>query len=183
MVHLKVKLILILPVVLLVSATSVSAHCPLCTLGAAMAAGTAAYFGVSQAAIGVFIGAFAVSIGWWISNLLKKEYFRHQRMALIVLSFLTTVFPLLPLMQAITPVYISWFGDYGSIFNRTYLISQFLVGSLIGSVLVCVAPSLSRKISEMREDKTIPYQGMMITFLLLIIAAIGAHFLMGGYYG
>lgn len=148
---------------------SAYAHCPLCTVGAAAAAGGAAWLGVSKIVIGIFIGAFAVSIGWWVSNLIKKQYIPFQKPLIILFSFATTVFPLLGLnvMQSIYPVYVSLAGDYGSLLNRTYILNLFLIGSVIGGFIVSLTPWLSRKITIMRNGKMLPYQGILLTFLLL----------------
>lgn len=150
------------------------AHCPLCTLGAVAVAGGAAWLGVSHIVIGLFIGAFAVSLGWWFSGILKKSYFRYQKLAIILFFFLTTVLPLLPLIKAPTPypLYISFFGEYGSMFNRTYLFNLFLVGSIIGGLIVSLTPSLSKAITSWRKGKTLPYQGLTLTFILLITSGI-----------
>lgn len=148
---------------------SAYAHCPLCTVGAAAAAGGAAWLGVSKIVIGIFIGAFAVSIGWWVSNLIKKQYIPFQKPLIILFSFATTVFPLLGLnvMQSIYPVYVSLAGDYGSLLNRTYILNLFLIGSILGGLIVSITPWLSRKITIMRNGKMLPYQGILLTFLLL----------------
>lgn len=152
---------------------SAYAHCPLCTVGAAAAAGGAAWLGVSKIVIGIFIGAFAVSIGWWVSNLIKKQYIPFQKPLIILFSFATTVFPLLGLnvMQSIYPVYVSLAGDYGSLLNRTYILNLFLIGSVIGGFIVSLTPWLSRKITIIRNGKMLPYQGIMLTFILLIISS------------
>ena len=152
---------------------SAYAHCPLCTVGAAAAAGGAAWLGVSKVVIGVFIGAFAVSIGWWVSTLIKKQYVPFQRPLIILFSFVTTIFPLLGLdvMQSIYPVYVSLAGDYGSLLNRTYILNLFLIGSILGGLMVSVTPWLSRKITIMRNGKMLPYQGILLTFLLLVISS------------
>src|SRR3989339_671279 len=113
------KLIAFFPFLLLMQ--SAYAHCPLCTAGAAFAAGGAAWLGISKAIIGVFIGAFAVSTGWWVSNLLKKKYIPFQKIVLILVSYIATVLPILPLMPGFYPLLISFSGDYGSLLNRTYL--------------------------------------------------------------
>lgn len=168
------KLFLFLLFFILVPA--VYAHCPLCTIGAAAAAGGAAYFGVSQIIIGIFTGAFAVSIGWWISRLIKKKYIPFQRAVLVLLSFATTIFPLLPLLTDMKPYYLSWFGDYGSLFNRTYLVNMFMVGSIIGGIVVCFTPWLSEKISRMRKNRTIPFQGTALTLIILIIISLIIQF-------
>lgn len=164
------KLLALTPALFLIE--TVQAHCPLCTAGAVVAAGGAAWLGVSNIVIGIFIGAFAVSIGWWISRLIKKKYIPFQRTSIIILSFLTTIIPLLPLMKSPYPFYISLIGDYGSLLNRTYLINLFLLGSLIGGFIVCLTPYLSKKISALRNKKIFPYQGIILTFILLIIISI-----------
>ena len=160
------------------SVEGAAAHCPLCTIGAVAAAGGAAYFGVNKAIIGIFIGAFAASMGWWIAGLIRKQYFKFQRAALVIFSYLTTVIPMMPLMKESTPypVYIMLFGGYGTLLNRTYLFDLFFVGSLIGLGIVSTAPWLSKKMTEARKGKMFPYQGMAITFGLLLIASLIMQF-------
>src|SRR3990167_8283639 len=155
----KLKKFLGLPLFLAL-AQSAYAHCPLCTVGAAAAAGGAAWLGVSKIVICIFIGAFAVSIGWWVSNLIKKQYVPFQKPLIILFSFATTVFPLLGLevMRSNYPALISFFGDYGSLLNRTYILNLFLIGSILGGLIVSITPWLSRKITIMRNGKMLPYQ-------------------------
>lgn len=148
------------------------AHCPLCTAGAGLAAIGAQWLGVGTAPIGIFIGAFAVAIGLWMSKLLKKEYVSYQKTILVLGSFALTVLPLLPLMPGLLPLYISLGGEYGSIMNRTYTINLFLLGSLVGGILLGISPQISRKITEMRGGKLIPFQGLALTFILLLGVAL-----------
>ena len=152
---------------------SAYAHCPLCTVGAAAAAGGAAWLGVSKIVIGVFIGAFAVSIGWWVSNLIKKQYVPFQKPLIILFSFATTIFPLLGLevMRSNYPLLVSFFGDYGSLLNRTYILNLFLIGSILGGFIVSMTPWLSNKITQIRNGKMLPYQGILLTFLLLAVSS------------
>jgi len=159
------------------TAKMVYAHCPLCTAGAAAAAGGAMWLGVNNAAIGVFIGAFAVSMGWWLSKFIKRQYVPLQRSIIILLSFITTILPLLPLLADKQGFYLSLIGDYGSLLNRTYLIDLFLVGIIIGGFIVSIAPWLSKKIAELRNGRAMPYQGIILTFALLIIAGVAVQLL------
>ena len=149
-------------------ASSVAAHCPLCTMGAAAAAGGALYFGVTILVIGIFIGAFAVSTGWWISRMIKKEHFRGQKWVIIIFSFVLTIIPMLPFFTQISPLSIWWFGEYGSLFNRTYLLNDFIMGSIFGGVIVCSTPWVSAKITSLRQGKMIPFQGLILTLGLLL---------------
>jgi len=170
------KLLALFPSLLFIK--SAYAHCPLCTAGAAFAAGGAAWLGISKAAIGIFIGAFAASTGWWASNLLKKKYIPFQKPLLILFSFIATIIPLIPLMESTYPVYVSWIGDYGSLLNRTYLFNMFLAGSILGGFIVCITPWLSKKIIEMRNGKMVPYQGIILTFTLLVILSAAVELIL-----
>ncbi len=150
----------------------VDAHCPLCTFGAIAIAGGAAWLGISNGVIGLFIGAFAVSMGWWVSNMIKKKYIPYQLWVLVISSYLLTILPILSLIGNSTyPFYVSITGDYGSWLNRTYLVNLFLLASILGGLIVLISPRLSRKISKIRIGITFPFQGMIITFLLLLLTA------------
>lgn len=150
--------------------STVSAHCPLCTAGAAVAAGGAVYLGVSKVVVSLFIGAFAMSMGMWFSKVIKKKYVPFQNFLLITAIFLATVLPIMPIMIHTVPYYLSLFGGYGTLFNKTYMINLSLYGSLFGGLIMFVSPSLNKKIKKIRDGKGIPFQGILITFLLLLIS-------------
>ncbi len=152
---------------LLLAPALARAHCPLCTIGAAAAAGGAAALGVSYSAIGVFIGAFAVSVGWWVARIIKKEYIRFQRELIILFSYVTTIWPMTAFLSDIRAWYLSWLGPYGT----TIPVDMFIVSSLIGGGVVCITPWLSEKITEWR-GKHISYQGMILTLVLLALVGI-----------
>lgn len=163
----KLLLFLMVPIFLIKGAL---AHCPLCTAGAAVAAGGAIWLGVSPVIVSLFIGAFAVSMGWWFARLIKKRYIPFQRTLIIILSFALTVIPILPIISLPAPFFVSLMGGYGSLLNRTYMIDLSLVGSFVGGLIVLISPGVSNKITKLRNEKHIPYQRMLTTFLLLLIA-------------
>ena len=45
----------------------------------------------------------------------------------------------------------------------------FLIGSIIGGIILLISPFISKLISNLRNGETIPFQGIAITFLLLIL--------------
>ena len=173
------KLLYLLSFFFLFLIKNLEAHCPLCTAGAMVAAGGAAYLGVDSIVIGIFIGAFAVSMGLWISKLIKKQYVPYQTYLLVLISFLTTVLPVIFALpnseHEVYPWYISIAGDYGTLLNRTYLFSKVLVGSIIGGIITIFTPRLSKLITKARHGKTFPFQGVAVTFLTLIIIGIIAQ--------
>lgn len=144
----------------------VMAHCPLCTVGAGVAGAGAIWLGVSKVVVALFIGGFAMSMGMWFSKLPKKTYVPFQKTLIVLAIFLTTILPLLPIFKAIGPLYLSFIGDYGT----TYAINYSLVSSLFGGLIVFISPTISKKISKLRKNKVIPFQGVMLILFLLIIS-------------
>ena len=153
------------------------AHCPLCTAGAGLVAIGAYWAGVNGLTIGLWLGAFAMALGLWIARLVKRKYFRFQYMAIWAFSWATTLPPLKMLLSDYTSIYINWGGDYGSLFNRTYPINLFLIGGVLGAVIIHVSPSLSKLISAYR-GRTLPYQGIVITFILLLFVSLITQFIL-----
>lgn len=169
----KISLLIAAFTILIFLTGTAGAHCPLCTVGAAAAAGGAVWLGVSKLVVGLFVGAFAVSMGFWISRKIKKSYIPFQKALIIVLSFVLTILPLLPTISSQPyPLYITLFGDYGSLFNRVYLINASLLSSLIGGVIVAFSPKISSILTKSRRGKKIPFQGVIITLSLLLIIGI-----------
>lgn len=147
------------------------AHCPLCTAGAGALAVLAAYLGVSTFTVGVLIGAFALALSLWIAGMPKKEYFRYQRPILAIVIFLGTVLPIMPLVQDYAPLYVSLWGKYGNLLNRTYAVNLYLAGVPLGMLVLWLSPSISRMLTRVR-GRQLPYQGLGITFLLLIVIGV-----------
>ncbi|MBI4116371.1 rhodanese-like domain-containing protein [Candidatus Pacearchaeota archaeon] len=154
----------------------VSAHCPLCTIGAGAAAGAAVWLGVGKVVVALFIGAFAMSIGMWFSKLIKKQYVPFQKTAIVAIVFLTTLLPLLPFFKAIGPLYLSFIGDYG----KTYAINYSLASSLLGAFVVFISPFASKQISKFRDGKIIPFQGTVLTLSLLVVLGAFMQFTLTG---
>lgn len=169
----KTKLLLF-PVLFLVLIKQSFAHCPLCVVGAATLAVGASYLGVSKAVIGLFIGAFAVAIGWWVAKLIKKQHIPYQKSIIILFSFLTTIIPMISIIKGAYPLYISFVGQYGT----TYAVNLFLSGSLVGGFVVLIAPWLSETITKLRNGKQIPFQGILLTFVLLAVLSIAVQWVM-----
>ena len=145
----------------------VMAHCPLCTIGAGAAAAGAVWLGVSKIVVALFIGTFAMSMGMWFSRVIGKRwsYIPFQNIFVSIAIFALTVWPLIPIFKSIGPLYLPFIGEYG----KTYAFDYSLVSALMGGLIVFISPSLSKKITEIRNGKLIPFQGIVLTLLILII--------------
>ncbi|MBI2542265.1 hypothetical protein HYV80_06155 [Candidatus Woesearchaeota archaeon] len=168
----KIRFFLIALAILPIMPQTALAHCPLCTVGAAFVAGGAAVFGVHRMVIGIFIGAFAASMGMWFGRAINKRFIPFQKTAVVLASYFLTVLPIWPLLKDAHPLLLNSAGDYGSLLNRTYLVDYFLIGSVIGSLIVVISPFLSEKITSVRKGRHIPFQGIALTFLMLIIIGV-----------
>ena len=154
-------------------ASRVVAHCPLCTIGAGAAAGAAVWLGVSNVAVILFIGAFAMSMGMWFSRIIKRKFIPFQKIIILVGVFALTFFPLLPLFNAIGPLYFSFIGEYGT----TFAVNYSLYSGLLGGFIVLVSPTASRKITKWRNGKHVPFQIIILSFVTLLIIGTVIQFL------
>src|SRR3989344_8686915 len=151
-----------------------AAHCPLCTAGAGALAVLAASLGVSSVVVGILIGAFALALGLWLAPLVKKQYIPYQKQILTLLIFVGTIVPIMPLIRDYGPLYISLGGEYGTLWHNTYTVDLFLFGTAVGAVLMLVEPSVSNLLTRWLKRR-MPYQGIVITLSLLVIASVIAQ--------
>ncbi|MEX0672729.1 MAG: hypothetical protein WDZ82_01260 [Candidatus Paceibacterota bacterium] len=149
------------------------AHCPLCTAGAGVLAVGASYVGLSTAVVGVLIGAFALALGYWLAGMIKNQYVSYQYGVIVTLTFLLTVIPIMPLIREYRPVYLPFIGEYGT----TYTLNIFLVGSILGALIVASAPYVSKGVTQMREGARAPYQGVTVTIALLVLVSVVIQFI------
>lgn len=154
----------------------VSAHCPLCTAGAGAAAAGAAYLGVAKPVLGLFIGALGVSMGWWFAKKIPKKYISYQKEVVVILSFVLTVIPLLPVIGQQEALFLGVYGSYGSLLHNTYMYDMSLLTSIIGGFVVTLSPRISGKITEIR-GKHIDYQGILVNFVILIVLGLVIQFI------
>ncbi|MBU2101147.1 hypothetical protein KKH05_00250 [Patescibacteria group bacterium] len=156
---------------LLLIPKTASAHCPLCVVGAGALAVFASSIGVSSVVVGILIGAFALALGFWVAPMIKKEFIPYQKQILILLIYVGTIIPVMPFIKDYGPLYVSLGGEYGSLWHNTYTVDLFLFGSILGATLMFVAPFISKAITKARGRQVL-YQGIIITFSLLIITSV-----------
>lgn len=167
------KILIVIVGVFAITPNIVLAHCPLCTIGAGALAIFAMSIGVSSAIIGIFIGAFALALGLWTGNVIKRQYIPFQKTIIAMLIYLSTIIPLMSLAKDYYPVYVSIFGKYGSLLHNTYIINLFILGAVLGAMAVFVAKPLSKWISNINGGKLlVRYQGPILSFILLVIVSI-----------
>jgi len=174
----KIILFILSVLIFFVSGTApVFAHCPLCTGAVGVAAVSAKYFGLDSSIIGILIGAFGVSTGFWVGRAIKKQFIVYQLHLIVILSFLLTVIPLrfigdenvyLPLLLA---------GEPGSFLNKVYWIDKIIFGGIIGGLVTIFAFWLHNHIKKSYGKVLFPFQGAVLTLALLLITSLTLYFI------
>ena len=155
------KLLLLLAVLLL-SLPLVSAHCPLCTGAVVAAAAGAGYLGLDVSIVGLFVGAFGVSTGLWIGNKIKRIYIPFQLSLIVLLSFFSTIIPLMFMKNDIFLL---------SFMHRLFFVDKMLFGSFLGGFICLPGWWIHNHIKRVRGRVLFPYQGVVLTLGLLFASA------------
>ncbi len=141
------------------------AHCPLCTAGAGALALIAASLGVPGLIVATFVGGFALAMGMWIARMIKKKYFPGQDQAVTLATYLLTIIPLWPVLVDYKALYIPALGI--DKYAETIPVNIYLVGSLLGGLILFGSPYLSKWVSKTAGKQLFPFQGIVITLILL----------------
>lgn len=153
------------------SARLVHAHCPLCV--AAVGAGIlgAKSIGLGDAVVGLFVGAFAVSTGLWVSQKIRTRFIPLQSAGILAASFALTVFPLQPMATEtlFVPVFLA--GPSGTPLNQAYFITAFLAAGILGGLITLAGGALHSWIKTRNGRVFFPFQGVVLTLGLLLLAA------------
>ncbi|MBI4155335.1 hypothetical protein HY498_04585 [Candidatus Woesearchaeota archaeon] len=146
----------------LISIPSVYAHCPLCTAATGAAVAVARFYGINDAIVGLFIGAFAISTGLWISNILKKRKisFSYHGLVLSILSLIITIVSL---------YFGRLFDAPGSLLGMPTLLTGILIGSS-ASWLGHIGHSVLKNYNG--EKNLVPLQGIITILLSLIVSVV-----------
>src|SRR3989344_1815747 len=149
----------------------VSAHCPLCTVAAGAGIGVARWIGFDDSIVGLFLGAFIVSMGLWFNNLLKKRKVNipSQGFLIVFASFLFTVVPLyltgiirnFEIVKSLPELSMLGLGVFG--------IDKLLLGIIVGILAVGASFSLSEYIKKKNGKVLLPYQGILFMIITILI--------------
>ncbi len=149
---------------------SVSAHCPLCTTGAAVSVGVARSYGVDDSIVGVFLGGFIGSSVLWFNKWFKKKVnFPLQEPAIMFASFLMFAIPfyyagLINNFMAVksNPAHYSLLG------MGVFGVDKLLFGMLLGTLVLWGVFKLSEAIKKKRGKVLLPYQGLVFMAVTLL---------------
>ncbi len=138
---------------------SVRAHCPLCTAATGAAVAVTRFYGVPDSVVGLWIGAFAVSMVLWLNRILKRQYVPFQGELLTIAAILTTVVPF-------------YFAGLFNISSTIFGIDKLLFGILLGGFLTWLMPVVSRQIKAVNNKVLFPRQTLILSIVVLIVTSV-----------
>jgi len=150
----------------------VSAHCPLCTAGAAAGIGIAKAYGVDDSISGLLIGALIASSGLWVHNMLKKRKinFPLQAFFLVVIMFLLFAVPFYYKGVIINFEMVRSMPESHSMLGMgIYGIDKLLFGMIVGTILISGTFTLSDSIKAKRGKRLFAFQGFVFMIAALAI--------------
>lgn len=144
----------------------VSAHCPLCTAGAAAGVGIARILGVDDSIVGLLLGAFIAASALWIDRLLKARGIGYplQGFLLVLASFLSMAVPLYYTGIITDTAAVRSLPGYHAVFGMEALgLDKLFSGMIVGTILVTAVFTASDYITARRRGKRLfRYQGMVL---------------------
>jgi hypothetical protein len=167
----KVMEIFRLLILFLVYPSITFAYCPLCVGGVLVLTFLGYEIGVKRIVLGFLIGALAVAFAEWLNRLIKIKLFKGQDFLIIALTFILIY---LPVKNYIFNYYSLYFPNLGV--HTPILIDKSLLSGIFGGLLVYIAPFISKFITQKR-GKTILFQRIIVTLILLIIFGLILQFI------
>ncbi|MDP3026242.1 MAG: hypothetical protein Q8N63_00930 [Nanoarchaeota archaeon] len=171
----RIYLLITVIMALTINVPLVSAHCPLCAAAAGAGIGIARWAGVDDSIVGLFLGAFIVSLGLWFNNMLKKRKVNIpiQKILLIFASFLLTIIPLYLAGIIKNFAIVKSLPELSMLGFEVFGIDKLLFGTIIGVIFVGFSFSLSDYIKKLNGKVLFHYQGILfMIFTLLILTEV-----------
>lgn len=153
----------------------VSAHCPLCTAGAAAGVGIARTFGVDDAIVGFWLGAFVAASALWLDRILKKRGIEYplQGVILVAISLLALAVPLYYAGVITNLEVVKSMPDYHAILGMEAIgLDKLFSGLVLGTVLIAGIFTASDYIIAKRGERLFRYQGMILMAITLVVVTI-----------
>ena len=158
----------------------VSAHCPLCTAAVGTGVAVTRFYGVDDSIVGLWIGAFVISIALWFDKELKKrnKKIKFQGPILAILSFVLTVVPFYIGGLITSFSMVRSMPEHHSMLGLGVLgIDKLLIGIIVGSVLSYLWMNFGSKIRNKKRKLYVPFQTIILTVVTLIVFSLIFYFI------
>lgn len=165
---LKNLLLVILVFISLTIIPKVYAHCPLCSAATGAAVATTRFYGLNDCIVGLFIGGFIISTALWFNNFLlkknkNKNYLPLQSVILVLFSLSATISTF-------------YFADLLNSSSKIFGVNNLIFGTITGTIITPIGFLLSNLIKKVKGKVLLPFQGIILPLILLIITGLVFYF-------
>ncbi len=147
-------------VLLFTRVSIVSAHCPLCTAGAAGGLTLSRWLGVDDSITGIWIAAFLGASAFWLSNLIKKQFIAYQESFIYLGVFVLSIFS----FYAVNLVN----RHEGLIMG----IPKLIFGIILGGFVFYIVEILNKAIKRKKKRVLFPYQPLVFSLASMLILSL-----------
>ena len=152
----------------LVLLTPAFAHCPLCAAATGATVMVTRAYGIDDLAVGTFMGGFVLSTSLWFDRIIKKrnkgsQYIPMQALILTLFGLLFTLFTYY------------WANLMGPFLPTLFGLNKLFLGTVVGTVVAFSGFELHKLIRRNMQRSLIPFQGIFLTLLSLVIVNIGFY--------
>ncbi|MEK7173074.1 MAG: hypothetical protein AAB723_03125 [Patescibacteria group bacterium] len=150
------------------TAVSVKAVCPVCTMGAVVGVGLGRWLGLDDLITGAWLGGLLLSsLLWFWYWLVKKKPAAKQFGWLIAVAWYA---------MAILPLY--FMKIIGHPYNKLWGIDKLLFGIVSGTLVFSLAVWFNNYLKRKNQGKVyFPYQKVVVPISFLAVASVALYFL------
>lgn len=166
------KLLVILSLMFsgLLTAVSVKAVCPVCTVGAVAGVGLCRWLGIDDLITGAWLGGllFSSLLWFWYWLIKKKPIIKNTKIGLLIALVWYGI--------VILPMY--FMGIIGNSYNRLWGIDKLLFGLVSGTLVFALATWFNGYLKKNNQGKVyFPYQKVVVPIGFLAVASVALYFL------
>lgn len=138
------------------------AFCPLCVVATGFAVGLVRWLGVDDIIVGLWVGAFGLSMALLLGNFLvrkgaSKKISLPAAITLVLASMLASLY----------------LGGFLKVPNKIFGIEKIIFGMIIGILMMIMAPFINNLIKKLnRDENLISHQKMLVALALLGASSI-----------
>lgn len=138
------------------------AFCPLCIATTGVGIELLRYLGVDDSIVGIWLGAFSLSVVIWLSGITSKKI-RNGILRFIIFFVL---------IYGSNIWLVEWMGFFKNQFNTIFGVNKIILGTVTGSVIVAVSFFVDKYIRSKNNGKVlIYYQKLIIPVSLLLVSS------------
>lgn len=157
----KPAMLIFIALMTLALAPAVYAFCPVCVGATGAGVVIARSYGVDLTIIGIWIGAFIISLSLWINKVLKRKFEKSIPFQGLLLTILILILFI---------VFFNFTDLIGS--QKIFGIDKLLFGIITGCLVTIFGSFLSNIIKNKRLRTIFPFQTIAIILFLLILVSL-----------